>query len=179
MLGLGWIPGLAALHSGFTATILTNAILLDAADAAGLADEAARIPERTAAALRDYAGGARTIGDVLGNAVSIDVGRGAGLSAASELSLMVRVGLRTPSTAFETYQYLHGPMEVLSDDDALVVFGDGREIGIPASVLEAGVKVVLVTAADIATIPSADHPGLIIVHWTRVWEHSSGPSSRR
>lgn len=164
VLGLGGFPDSPVYTSGFTATILAYALLLDHVGALDAADEAARIPNRAAAALREYAAVAETVGRVLANAATIDVvGRGGSLTAAAELSLMVREGLRTPSAVFETFQYLHGPMEVLSDDDALVIFGDGRELSIPSSVLDAGVPVVLVTAADPATVPNAGHEKLTVV----------------
>ncbi len=164
VLGLGGFPDSPVYTSGFTATILAYALLLDSVGALDAADEAARIPSRAADALRDYTSVAETVGRVLADATTIDVvGRGGSLTAASELSLIVREGLRTPSTAFETFQYLHGPMEVLSSDDALVVFGDGRELSIPSSVLDAGVRVVLVTAASPDAVPGAGHANLTIV----------------
>jgi fructoselysine-6-P-deglycase FrlB-like protein len=164
VLGLGGFPDSPVYTSGFTATILAYALLLDHVGALDTAEEAARIPSRAADALRDYAEVAAAVGRVLADAATVDVvGRGGSLTAASELSLMIREGLRTPSTAFETFQYLHGPMEVLSSDDALVVFGDGRETGIPSSVLDAGVRVVLVTAADPAAVPGAGHANLTVV----------------
>ncbi|MDR6971718.1 SIS domain-containing protein [Leifsonia shinshuensis] len=164
VLGLGGFPDSPVYTSGYTATLLAYALLLDHVGALDAAAEAERIPARAADALREYAEVAETIGRVLAEAGAIDVvGRGASLSSASELSLMVREGLRTPSAAFETYQYLHGPMEVLSAGDALVVFGDGRELAIPSSVLDAGVRVVLVTGADPASVPGAGHAGLTIV----------------
>lgn len=164
VLGLGGFPDSPVYTSGFTATILAYALLLDSVGALDAAAEAERIPARAAEALRDYAEVAETVGRVLADAAAIDVvGRGGSLTAASELSLMVREGLRTPSAAFETFQYLHGPMEVLSSDDALVVFGDGREVSIPSSVLDAGVRVVLVTAADPAGVPGGDHANLTVV----------------
>lgn len=164
VIGLGGFPDSPVYTSGFTATVLAYALLLDHVGALTAADEAARIPQRAEAALRDYAEIAEAVGRVLADATTIDVvGRGGSLTAATELSLMIREGLRTPSTAFETYQYLHGPMEVLSADDALVVFGDGRELTIPGGLLEAGVRVVLVTAADPAAVPGAGHPNLTVV----------------
>jgi fructoselysine-6-P-deglycase FrlB-like protein len=164
VLGLGGFPDSPVYTSGFTATILAYALLLDHVGAVDAAAEAERIPGRASDALRDYAAAGETMGRVLAEAATIDVvGRGGSLTAASELSLMIREGLRTPSTAFETFQYLHGPMEVLSSDDALVVFGDGRELGIPSSVLDAGVRVMLVTAADPASVPGAGHANLTIV----------------
>ncbi|MBO1737980.1 SIS domain-containing protein [Leifsonia sp. TF02-11] len=164
VLGLGGFPDSPVYTSGYTATILAYALLLDRVGALDAGAEAARLPGRAADALRDYASIAETVGGVLAQATSIDVvGRGSSLAAASELSLMVREGLRTPSSAFETYQYLHGPMEVLSSDDVLVLFGDGRETTIPSSVLDAGVRVVLVTSASAEEVPSSGHPGLTIV----------------
>lgn len=163
-LGFGGFPDSPVYTSGYTATLLAYALLADRVGALSTAEEAARIPARAAETLRDYAGAAEAIGRVLAGAGAIDVvGRGASLSSAAELSLMVREGLRTPSAAFETYQYLHGPMEVLSEGDALVIFGDGRELTIPSSVLDAGVRVVLVTAGDPASVPGAGHANLIVV----------------
>jgi fructoselysine-6-P-deglycase FrlB-like protein len=164
VLGLGGFADSPVYTSGYTATILAYALLLNHVGALEVAEEAERIPARAEAALKDYAEIAATIGRVLAGAGAIDVvGRGASFSSAAELSLMVREGLRTPSAAFETYQYLHGPMEVLSRGDALVVFGDDRELSIPSSVLDAGVHVVLVTAADASAATGAGHPGLTIV----------------
>jgi fructoselysine-6-P-deglycase FrlB-like protein len=164
VLGLGGFPDSPVYTGGFTATILAYALLLDHVGAVDAEAEAERIPARAAEALRGYAAVAETVGRVLAEATTVDVvGRGASLTAAAELSLMIREGLRTPSTAFETFQYLHGPMEVLSADDALVVFGDGRELGIPSSVLDAGVRVVLVTSADPATVPGSGQANLTIV----------------
>lgn len=45
----------------------------------------------------------------------------------------------------------------------IVLFGDGRELTIPGSVLDSGVKVVLVTAADVSEIPDAGHENLTVV----------------
>lgn len=164
VLGLGGFPDSPVYTSGYTATILAYALLLDRVGALESRAEAERLPELAAAALRDYAPVAATLGEVLAGATSIDVvGRGAALASAAELSLMVREGLRTPSSAFETYQYLHGPMEVLSADDVLVLFGDGRETAIPSSVLDAGVRVALVTSTPAEELPSAGHPGLTII----------------
>ncbi len=162
-LGLGGFDDSPVYTVGFTATLLAYALLLDhqgvVADAA-----VARIPALVAAALADYDAVASTVGRILANATAIDViGRGTSYATAAEASLMIREGLRTPSAAFETYQYLHGPMEVLRDDQALLIFGDGRELTVPDSVLDAGVKVVLVTAAARSEVPSAGHPNLTIV----------------
>ncbi|GAA4154685.1 SIS domain-containing protein [Leifsonia shinshuensis] len=164
VLGLGGFPDSPVYTSGYTATILAYALLLDRVGALDSGEEAARLPERVAEALRGYAPIAEAAGGILAGAASIDVvGRGASLASAAELSLMVREGLRTPSSAFETYQYLHGPMEVLSADDVLVLFGDGRETTIPSSVLDAGVRVVLVTSAEAAELPASGHPGLTVI----------------
>lgn len=163
-LGMGGFPDSPVYTSGFTGTLLAYALLLDHVGALDTAEEAARIPERAREALDEYARAAQTIGRILADAAAIDtVGRGGSRSAAAELTLMIREGLRKPGAAFETYEYLHGPMEALSAGDALVVFGDNRELSIPSAVLEAGVRVVLVTAADPAEVPLADHEGLTVV----------------
>ncbi|WP_426516401.1 SIS domain-containing protein [Diaminobutyricibacter sp. McL0618] len=163
-LGLGGFDDSPVYTVGYTATLLAYALLVDRLGIVAADDHVAQIPALVASALTDYDEVAGVVGRILAGAAAIDVvGRGTSYATAAEVSLMIREGLRTPSAAFETYQYLHGPMEVQRDDTAVLIFGDGRELTVPDSVLDAGVKVVLVTAADIADVPSAGHPNLTIV----------------
>lgn len=163
-LGLGGFDDSGVYTVGYTATLLAYALLLEHQGIVPAGDEVTRIPEIVASTLADYDLVAREIGRVLADSSAIDVvGRGTSFATAAEFSLMIREGIRTPSGGFETYQYLHGPMEVLRPGQALVVFGDGRELTVPDSVLDAGVKVVLVTAAEPSSIPSQGHPNLLVV----------------
>ena len=163
-LGLGGFDDSPVYTVGYTATLLAYALLLDNQGVVAADADVARIPALVAAALTDYDEVAGVVGRILADATAIDViGRGTSYATAAEVSLMIREGLRTPSAAFETYQYLHGPMEVQRDDTAVLIFGDGRELTVPDSMLDAGVKVVLVTGAAVADVPSAGHPNLTIV----------------
>jgi fructoselysine-6-P-deglycase FrlB-like protein len=148
--------------AGFTATLMAYALLLDRVGVVPVAADVARIPDLVAGALASLDLVAAKVGELVAGASSIDVvGRGISFAAASELALMIREGLRMPAAAFETFQYLHGPMEAMSDTAVVVLFGDDRELTVPDPLLAAGVSVVLVTAA--ADVPSAGHPNLTIV----------------
>lgn len=163
-LGLGGFEDSPVYTVGYTATLLAYALLLDRVGVLPADPDVARVPELVAAALRDFDQVATSVGAVLASASCIDIiGRGTSYATASETALMVREALRTPSAAFETYQYLHGPIESIRDGHALLVFGDGRELTVPDSVLDAGVKVVLITAKATDAVPSAGHPNLTIV----------------
>ncbi|MGV8876437.1 MAG: SIS domain-containing protein [Rhodoglobus sp.] len=163
-LGLGGFDDSPVYTVGYTATLLAYALLLDRVGILPINPDVGRVPELVSAALHDFDTIAAAVGAIFASASSIDViGRGTSYASASEAALMIREALRTPSTAFETYQYLHGPMESMSDGHALLVFGDGRELTVPDSVLDAGVKVILVTAAAAKDVPSHGHPNLTIV----------------
>ncbi|WP_188835429.1 SIS domain-containing protein [Flexivirga endophytica] len=150
--------------TGFTATLLTFALLLrhqfgsdvapDPATGVQLVRELTerRVPEVKRAAA------------ILGSAGALDVvGSGLSLSAAAEGALMVREGARLHATAYDTYQYIHGPMESLNRQSGLVILGDGRELGVVDMTLEREVPTVLLTCADPAGLPrEADSRGVVL-----------------
>ena len=163
-LGLGGFADSGVYTAGYTATLMAYALLLDRVGAVPAAADVARIPSIVGDALASLDSLGATVGAIVAGASSIDiVGRGVSFSSASEMALMIREGLRMPAAAFETFQYLHGPMEWVNDSSVVVLFGDERELTIPDVILDAGVRVVLVTSANVADIPSAGHPGLTIV----------------
>jgi glucosamine--fructose-6-phosphate aminotransferase (isomerizing) len=163
-LGLGGFDDSPVYTTGYTATLLAYALLLDRVGIVPAGPEVARIPAIVGNALNTYDSIASTVGGVVAEASAVDViGRGTSLASAAETALMIREGLRIPSGSYDTFQYLHGPMESASDGTVLVIFGDGRELTIPGSVLDAGVKVILVTIAPNGAIPSEGHPNLSVV----------------
>jgi glucosamine--fructose-6-phosphate aminotransferase (isomerizing) len=163
-LGFGGFADSGVYTVGYTSTLMAYALLLDRVGIVAAADDVARIPAIVADALARYDAIGAHVGALVANATSIDVvGRGVSFSSASETALMIREGLRMQSTAFETFQYLHGPMESVVDTTVVVLFGDDRELTVPDPLLKAGTSVVLVTAAAEADIPSAGHPNLTIV----------------
>jgi glucosamine--fructose-6-phosphate aminotransferase (isomerizing) len=162
-LHLGGFDDSPVYTAGFTATLLAFGLWAEH-QGVGTGEDFDAVPGLVEAALAQFAEVAAEIGALASAAPAIDcVGRGVSFSSAAEAALMFREGLRTPSAAYETFQYLHGPMEAMSEGDLVIVFGDGRELGIPGSVLDAGVRVVLVTSAAKSSIPTIGHPGLTIV----------------
>jgi glucosamine--fructose-6-phosphate aminotransferase (isomerizing) len=163
-LGLGGFADSGVYTVGYTATLMAYALLLDRVGAVPADADVARIPTIVGDALTALDALGATVGAIVAGASSIDVvGRGVSFSSASEMALMIREGLRMPAAAFETFQYLHGPMEWVGDSAVVVLFGDDRELTIPDVILGAGANVVLVTSADVADIPAAGKPGFTIV----------------
>ena len=161
---LGGFDDSPVYTSGYTATLLACALLVDRMGVVPAGPEVAALPGTVAAALAAYEGVARQIATTVAVATSIDViGRGTSFASAAEAALMFREGLRVPSAGFETFQYLHGPMEPLDDGAVLIIFGDGRELTVPDSALASGAHVVLVTTAPESAIAAAGHPRLTIV----------------
>lgn len=163
-LSLGGFNDSPVYTIGYTATLLTYALLLDRLGIVPAGPEVERIPAIVGNALNAYDSIAASISRFVAEASVIDViGRGTSFASAAETALMIREGLRIPSGNYETFQYLHGPMESAAEGTVLIIFGDGRELTIPDSVLDSGVRVILVTAAPESAIPSAGHANLTIV----------------
>jgi len=163
VLDLGGFDDSPVYTVGFTATLLAYALWAER-HGFGTGEDVDAIPALVAHALAEYEEVAAHVGRLAADAGAIDcVGRGVSFASASESALMFREGLRKPSAGYETFQYLHGPMEAMSSGDLVIIFGDGRELEIPGSILDAGVKVVLVTRADEGSVGNAEHPGLTIV----------------
>ncbi|WP_308467703.1 SIS domain-containing protein [Rathayibacter soli] len=151
ILTLGGVPDSAVYTVGYTATLLSFALLLDHLGLTSTPDAMARVPATVAGALQSLTPSANAIAEVIAGAGSVDViGQGASYASAAEFALMCREGIHLPATAYNTLDYLHGPIEAASPACAVVAFGAGRERTIPESIpgalLEAGVPVILVTS---------------------------------
>jgi fructoselysine-6-P-deglycase FrlB-like protein len=132
---------------GYTATLLAYSLLFDRVGVAS-SGEMKGVPDLVRRSLAGFSGVAAEVAAALGEVSSVDfVGHGFSYATATEGALLFRESLRIHTAAFETYQYLHGPMEALGRGPALVVFGDGREVGLARQAADAGVFTVLVTAA--------------------------------
>ena len=53
------------------------------------------------------------------------------------------------SASYETYQYLHGPIEAAAPGRALIAIGGAREAKLAESMAAIGATVLLITAADL------------------------------
>ena len=139
---------------GYTTTLVALAALaraagIDAVPApAGLADVAQT-------ALADFAAPARALARRLVDCRFMDVvGRGTSLGSAQAVGLLMREAAHVPTTAFETVQYLHGPMESAAPDGCTLLFGDGRETGIATQLRASGMP-----AIQVLTTPDASASG--------------------
>ncbi|MFV0407573.1 MAG: SIS domain-containing protein [Propioniciclava sp.] len=83
------------------------------------------------------------------------VGGGGSWAAACETALILREAGRTPSAAFPTDQYLHGPAEGLTPTGGLVVFGSNRTDELVRWALGRGIPTLHVSPE-----PAADAVGL-------------------
>ena len=91
--------------------------------------------------------------------VSVDfVGTGYHAGTAAQGALLVREACRLHAAGYDTYQYLHGPIEALQSGAALVAVGSDREVALARSLGHAGARVLLVTEA--AVEPEAGVVGL-------------------
>lgn len=142
---------------GYTATLQAFGLLATAID--GVREESAALPELVERTLTDSAQQAQDLAEAWKNVTSIDfVGAGIARASAAEGALLIRESTRISATAFETYQYLHGPMESLNPARACVLFGDGRELRLADYLTEAGIPTVLITTETrpaAVTIPKA------------------------
>jgi fructoselysine-6-P-deglycase FrlB-like protein len=104
----------------------------------------------------------------VGQAGSIDfVGSGASRASVAEAALLFRESTRMSTAAYDTYQYLHGPMECLTPGQAVVLFGDQREVELARYLGAAGITTLLVTASartvgpDVALLSIPAAPALV------------------
>ncbi|WP_104199180.1 SIS domain-containing protein [Cryobacterium sp. Y29] len=161
-LGLGGFEDSPVYTAGYTATLMAYALLFEKVGVLPADPNVPRIPEIVKDALLELAPVARAISSLVAEATAIDViGQGTSFASALETALMIREGLRIPTGSFETYEFLHGPMESASAGTVVLIFGDERELAIPGSILDAGVHVVVITTAH--EVPNEGHPNLTIV----------------
>jgi glucosamine--fructose-6-phosphate aminotransferase (isomerizing) len=161
-LGLGGFKDSPVYTAGYTATLMAYALLFEKVGVLPVDAAVKHIPDIAAAALLELALAAKGVSNIVAAATSIDVvGRGTSFASALETALMIREGLRIPTGAFETFEYLHGPMESADEGTVVILFGDERELTIPGSILNTGVHVILITTAK--TVPSEGHANLTVV----------------
>jgi len=98
----------------------------------------------------------------LRNATAFDVvGSGMHAGTAAQGALLLREVCKLPASAYETYQYLHGPIEAVGPGLVLIAIGGAREERLAASMAAAGASVLLITTEEAATA-AASPPGLTV-----------------
>jgi glutamine---fructose-6-phosphate transaminase (isomerizing) len=76
------------------------------------------------------------------------VGSGTHAGTAQQGALLLREVAKLPAAGYETYQYLHGPIEAAGPGRALIVIGGAREARLAGELADAGAHVLLVTDQD-------------------------------
>ncbi|MDR1833512.1 MAG: hypothetical protein LBQ92_02495 [Propionibacteriaceae bacterium] len=96
----------------------------------------------------DSGDGAGEIAAVLRNAQSLDVvASGCSYGSAVAAALLLREVLGLPASAWETYQYLHGPSEAAPAAGSVLLYGGAREDALAQQLREAGIALARVPAA--------------------------------
>lgn len=76
------------------------------------------------------------------------VGSGAQAGTAAQGALLLREVAKRPASAYETYQYLHGPIEAAGPGLGLLLTGGAREAKLAASLADTGAQILLITALE-------------------------------
>jgi fructoselysine-6-P-deglycase FrlB-like protein len=150
LITMGHGPDSRVYTIGYTASLQAFGLLAASLDRAAEPYDWACLPDLVASVLDDLSPRALHIAEALHDVSSIDVaGTGGSRSAVAESALLIRESTRIPASGYDTYQYLHGPMESLGDRSACVLFGDGREVALAEYLADAGVRTVLVTSQPV------------------------------
>jgi glucosamine--fructose-6-phosphate aminotransferase (isomerizing) len=88
------------------------------------------------------------------------VGAGAQAGTAAQGALLLREVAKRPASHYETYQYLHGPIEAAGPGLGLLLIGGVREARLAASLAGTGATILLITALDDAALTAAGLTGL-------------------
>ena len=159
VLGLDHGPDSPVYVVGYTATVQAFGLLAEALDGRDEGDDWHALPDQVATTLAACRPAVEQAAAALLDVAAIDlVAPGAFRSTAAEGALLLREATRTPAAAFETYQYLHGPMEPQGPGVGCVVVGDHREVEVARYLAATGTPTVLLTSALVDA-----GPGLVVV----------------
>jgi hypothetical protein len=146
---------------GYTCTLQALLLLRDALAGPGHApaadwDELSAEFDRQVPAAERLA--AALLGPLRGCAWFDLVGSGAQAGTAIQGALLLREVAKRPAAAYETYQYLHGPIEAAGAGLALLAIGGTREAKLARSLVGTGATVVLITALTPAELAAVGGP---------------------
>ncbi len=156
---LGHGPDSKVYTVGYTASLQSYGLLATALDTHDDGDDWDALPDLAAATLIEVAPAATTLAGFLTEVTAIDfVASCADRATAAEGALLFRESSRMMTADFNTYQYLHGPMESLTPAQAVVLIGDGREVELACYLVGRGIPTALITSQKV-------HPvdGLVVL----------------
>ncbi|MGO1661638.1 MAG: SIS domain-containing protein [Canibacter sp.] len=171
----GGIDDSKVYTSGYIATLLAYAGLMDAAGLESGFDyrEGARVVEN---ALARHTEAAKKAAELFDDVRSVDlIARGMGFASATQGALGFREALRVPATGWDTYQYIHGPLESMTPGSLVIALGDEREVPATIQLAEAGVSAIAL-AFDAPELENNANVTLIALEnrqgWARVIEET-------
>ncbi len=130
--------------TGYTATL--QAIGLLGEHWAGTRSDWDVLPKQVAHVTEESRDVVAGLADAFQRARIIDVvSSGTSRATAGEGALMMRESARLHTASHETFNYLHGPMEVLDAEAACVVIGAGRELRLASELAGLGCPTLLIT----------------------------------
>jgi fructoselysine-6-P-deglycase FrlB-like protein len=172
IVSFGGITDSPVYTAGYIATLAAYSAILRAAGLPDCSIDEAAVPELVGELLERYRPDAAALAEFFDGVGSVDfTGLGVSYTSAAQGALVFREALRLPTAGYETLQYLHGPMEPGRAGTGLVLFGDGRGLGVVPSQAEAGVKVLVVSAGDDEQVAALQHENVRVL---RVPEGSTG-----
>ena len=135
-----WLPlgperDTAVSTLGYTATLQTLGLLTDALLGRESTWEPAAVPSLDAEAFSRVQ-------------VLDAVGAGPAAGSAGETALLAREALMLPAAAYETRQYLHGPLESVTEGYGVILFGSERERRLAGTLEGYGATVALIEDPD-------------------------------
>ncbi|MDB5664759.1 SIS domain-containing protein [Cypionkella sp.] len=132
--------------TGYTATLMAAGMAFE--KLLGQADSFGEVPALTDSVLAAAALKMKRLGQLMPARRAIDcVGAGAALGTADGASLLIREAARIAASAYDTRHYLHGPMESMDANTAVVLFGADREVELALHLERIGCPALLVTTA--------------------------------
>jgi glucosamine--fructose-6-phosphate aminotransferase (isomerizing) len=144
---------------GYTGTVQALLLLRDAlapgSAPAAAWDEVADETDRLVPEAEELA--AAVLGRLREVAAFDVVGAGVHAGTAAQGALLLREVAKVPAAGYETYQYLHGPIEAAGPGLGLLIAGGAREARLAAQMAAAGAAVVLA-----ATEPVDAPPGVTV-----------------
>lgn len=147
-IGYGGVDDAPVYTSGYIATLAAYAALIKKMGFE-IALDISQVPEIVADALERFTPAAKQLAERFDGARSADlIGRGFGFCSATQGALIFREALRIPSTGWETYQFIHGPIESAGAETVLIVVGDGRELDVVPQLAKAGARVIVLSGAS-------------------------------
>lgn len=160
----GGFPDSPVYTAGYNATLMAYSALLRAAGLPAESIDEAAVPALVEDALASFGAEADEIAAFFDGVGSVDlVGTGYSYTSAAQGALVFREALRLPTAPYETYQYLHGPMECAGHGTGLVLFDDGRGLDMVRSQADAGAKVLVVSAASAGRLDELMHDNVRVL----------------